>query len=207
VRNTQSTTLLITILATSGLMLLGSTVSAQGLPLDRDTAIEMLTSADRWVEIEGQMQEDGAFLAKEVDILHPEDLANMSEVKVRGAIRDLDRRNSSMTILNYKIIWNAETKIKDVDKKHVLSSKLQNDEGVKIKGQLQPNGTFLARAIQLDVGKEKNGVIRYKQQLLGPAKVIDARGGMLRVVATNVRLRPDCTFFALPVQVEQTANP
>ncbi len=206
-RNTRSITRLITRLTSSGLMLLGSMVSAQGLPLDRDTAIEILAKSDRWIEIEGELQDDGAFLAKEVDILHPEDLANMSEVKVRGAIRNLDRRNSSMTILNYKIVWNAETKIKDADKKHVLSSKLQNDEGVKIKGQLQPNGTFLARSIQLDVSKVKDGVIRYKQQLLGPAKVIDARGGMLRVVSTNVRLRADCTFFDLPVQVEQTTNP
>ena len=202
-RNTRSTTRSITLLASSGLMLLGSTVSAQGLPLDRDKAIEILAASDRWIEIEGELQEDGAFLAKEVDILHPEDLANMSEIKVRGAIQNLDRRNSRMTVLKYKIVWNGETKIKDTDKKHVLSSKLQNDEGVKIKGQLQPDGTFLARSIQLDVGKVKDGVIRYKQGLLGPAKVLDASGGMLRVVSTNVRLRADCTFFDLPVQVEQ----
>lgn len=180
--------------------------AAPQAPLQRAAALELLSASPRWAEVEGKMQADGTFLVKEVDIIAAEDTANMQEVEITGVIRDLDRRRSSLALLNYKVSWNEKTKISDQNKRQILSSKLEPDIGVRVRGQLQADGTFLARKIRLRDGTMKDGEMRYKEQLTGPVDVVDASAGALRILRTKIRLTPDCEFFALPVEVNQ-ANP
>ena len=184
------------------LMLLAQAAWAQR-PLTRDEAMELLAAGSRWVELEGDLQPDGTFVAKEIDIVAAEDSLSMLDVVIGGTIATINRRFSKLTVLSYEVTWNETTKIRDADKHQVLSSKLNEGQGIKVKGKLQEDGTFLARSIQLTAGKPRSdGTVKYKQQLRGPATVVDARDGLLRVVKSNVTLRGDCTFFENPVEVQ-----
>ena len=171
-------------------------------PVDRTAALEMLSAGKRWAEIEGAMQADGTFLAKEVDIVAAEDSAHMQEMEITGTIRDLDRRRSAMTLLGYKVFWNEKSKISDPSKRRILSSKLDNDMDVKATGNPQLDGSFLARKIRLKEVIMKDGKPKHKEGLAGPVEVVDAGGGLLRIMKSNIRLKPECQFFALPVAVE-----
>ena len=180
--------------------------AASQAPLQREAALEVLSAASRWAEVEGKMQADGTFLAKEIDIVAAEDSLHMVEPEITGVIRELDRRRSSMTVLNYKIAWNEKTKISDASKHRILSSKLDNEMGAKITGHLQPDGIFQARKIRLREGTLKDGKMKYKEELVGPVEVLDASAGRLRIMRTNIRLEPTCEYFQLPVQPESAAS-
>jgi len=190
-----------TLLTAVLIALVASRASAQA-PVDRAAALEMLGAANRWAEIEGALQADGSFLAKEVDIVALEDTTHMQEEEISGVIADLDRRRSSMTLLHYKVFWNEQTKISDANKHRILSSKLDNDVGIKATGRMQPDGTFLARKLRLREPTLSGGKPKHKEELVGPVEVLDAGSGLLRIMKTSIRLKPQCQFYALPVQVD-----
>jgi hypothetical protein len=185
-------------------VLIGSTPAA-GLadtPLDRAAALELLRAGSRWAEIEGKLQPDGTFVAKDVEIIAAEDTAHMQEIEITGVISALDPSRRSLKLLGYTILWNDQTKITDPQKRRIPSSELHNDKDATAAGKLQPDGSFVARKLHLREVVLRGGKPKQKQELIGPVEVIDAARGTLRVLKTVVHLKPDCEFVALPVQVE-----
>lgn len=179
------------------------TVVEQAIP--RQQAMQLLASGSRWAVVKGTMQPDGVFLTKEIDIIHTADSLNMQEMEITGVIRNLDRRLSTLTLGNYKVQWNEQTKITDVNKNKILSSKLENDTGLKASGRLQPDGTFLARKLRQREAKQKGGETKYKEEFMGPVQVINAGQGQLLVMRTRISMKPDCEFYDMPVEVRDDA--
>jgi uncharacterized protein DUF5666 len=180
------------------------TVVQQGIP--RQQALQLLSSGSRWAVVKGTMQPDGNFLTREMDIVAPTDSLNMKEMEITGVIRALDRRLSTMTLGNYKVLWNEQTKITDMNKNKILSSKLENETGLKATGRLQPDGTFLARKLRQREAKQKGGETKFKEEFMGPVQVINAGQGQLRVMRTMIRLKPDCEFYDMPVELRDDSQ-
>lgn len=189
------------IMAFLGVSLLAGVAWSQK-PVERDEALQMLSASERWVEIEGEFQGDGSFLAKEIDIVALGDSASMQDMEVSGVITDLDARQKAMTVLGYRIYWNEDTKFTDEYKTKIDSGALKVGAGVKTTGRVQENGSFLASKIRLREGKVKGNKVEYKEELLGPIHVDDGRGGKLLFFRTPVLLRADCRFFALAPKEE-----
>ncbi|MFQ5600275.1 MAG: DUF5666 domain-containing protein [Candidatus Krumholzibacteriia bacterium] len=183
-------------------MLLAGAAWAQP-PIEPDVAYELMAEPGRWAEVDGKLQKDGTFLAKEVEIFSVRDSSNMEDVQIYGAVKKLDRRRSSMKVLGYRIFWDGETTIKDQNKRRILSSKLKNDIGVKVQGYMRANGTFKATKIKLKEGKVKDGKVKAKEKLVGPVEVLDARDGWLRILNTDIKVRPDAVFTEVPVEVAE----
>jgi len=159
----------------------------------------MLRAGQRWAEIEGSMQADGTFLANRVDIIAAEDQDHMQAMEIRDVIADLDLRRSSMTLPRYTILWNEQAKISDDEKRRIPSAKLDNGMEIKVTGRPRPDGTLLARKLQLRILAAPGAQPQYKQELVGPVEVLDAGSGSLHILKTNIRPMPECQFFALPV--------
>jgi len=183
-----------------------NTATAQ-IPLKRDAAFEMMTDPGRWIEVDGSFQKDGTFIAKEVEVIALADTSNMEEPQIYGAIEKIDRRRSTMKVLSYRIAWDQETTIKDASKHRILSSKLENGMGIKVQGHLRNNGVFLANKLKLRRVKMKNGKpAKPKQKLVGPVTVLDAREGWLRILDTDIFVRPDAKFVEVLVESEEEAE-
>jgi hypothetical protein len=194
----RSICLVVTFLGTS--LLAGSAWSQK--PLERDEAMQILAASERWVEIEGEFQANGSFVAKEIDIVALGDSASMEDMEISGVITDLAPNQKAMTVLGYRIYWEEDTKFTDEYKEKIDPKVLEVGAGVKTSGNLQENGSFLASKIRLREGKVKGNEVKYKEELLGPVRVIDAAAGKLLFVRTPVRLRPDCRFFVLAPEVD-----
>jgi hypothetical protein len=183
---------------TAGLLLgsltLVHTAAAQA-PLKRAAAFEMMTDPGRWIEVDGNFQKDGTFIAKEVEVFSLADTSNMEEAQIYGAIEKLDRRRSTMTVLNYRVAWDQDTTIKDADKHRILSSKLEDGMSIKLQGHLRDNGIFWATKLKLKGEKIKDGQpAKPKEKLVGPVRVLDERGGWVRILNTDILIRPDAKF-------------
>lgn len=154
----------------------------------------------RWVEVDGKFQADGTLLGKEVEIIALEDTSNMEETHIYGAIEKLDRRRSTMMVLGYRVGWDKETTIKDPNKHRILSSKLENGMAVKVQGHLRDNGIFWAGKLKLkEQDMKSDGSIEDpKEKLVGPVTVLDERGGWIRILNTDILLRPDATYVEMP---------
>lgn len=190
----------------AGLMLttlaLHDPASAQP-PLARETAFEMMAEPGRWVEVNGKLQGDGTFLAKEVEIFSLADTCNMEEPHVYGAIEKLDRRRGTMVVLRYRVSWDEETTIKDANKHRILSSKLENGMGIKVQGFLRNNDVFYAKKLKLKKMKVKDGKRKAKEKLVGPVTVLDARDGWIRILNTDILIRHDAKFVEVLPEIEE----
>ena len=178
-------------------LLLGcATAVVAGPPLARDEALKLMARPGSWIEADGAMQPDGTLLGKDFEIVAPGDTANKEEPAIYGTVENLNRAKSSMKILGYMVQWNADTTFKDDSKRKILSSKVDEGAGVKVQGNLQPNGTFLATKVKLQaVQRSSDGKVKgAKEKVFGPVTVLDARTGRLRVLNTTVTLRPDATL-------------
>ena len=190
-----------TIASWFAITLVAATAHAQQ-PLDRKEALELLAASTRWVEIEGGLQADGTFVAKEIDIIAVDDTAHTNDMEISGVITKLDVPQKAMTLLGYRVSWDGKTKFTDDYKAKIDAGKLAVGSGVKATGRMQENGTFLTTKIRLREGKVKGNEVKHKEELLGPIQVTDAAAGKLLFAKTQVLLRPDCRFFALPAQAE-----
>ena len=173
-------------------------------PIQRPEALKMLSSGSRWAEIEGKLQPDGSFIADDVEIIAAEDAANMKEMELTGVTAAVDPAKSSLKLLGYTVKWNDQTKITDEQKQKVQASSLQNGKDLKATGQMQPDGTFLARKLRLREASMKDGQVKHKEKITGPVQVLDAGKGTLRVLKTTVQLEPNCDFVSLPVEVQES---
>ena len=172
-------------------------------PLAREAAFEMMADPGRWIEVDGKLNADGTFMAKEVEVFSLADSSNMEEPHVYGGIEKLDRRRSTMMILGYRVSWDDETTIKDADKHRILSSKLENGMGLKVQGHLRNNGIFHADKLKLKRVKEGK---KAKQKLVGPVTVLDARDGWVRILNTDILIRPDAKFVEVMPELEEDAE-
>lgn len=180
---------------TAGLALLLCAAAAMaGPPLKPDQAFKLMARPGSWIEADGSMQADGTLFAKDVEIYAPGDSAELEEPAIYGAVSDLNRTKSTMRVLGYIVTYDANTTLKDENKRQILSSKIQNGMGVKIQGDMQPNGTFKATKIKVHAGKTKDGKFKAKEKLFGPVTIIDERAGLLRILNTTVKLREDVTL-------------
>jgi hypothetical protein len=178
---------------------LGATAAVAGPPLARDQAMNLMARPGSWIEADGALLPDGTFAAKDVEIYAPGDTAELEEPAIYGAVANLNRAKSTLRVLGYTVTWDAQTTLKDENKRKVLSSKLQDGMGVKVQGSLQPNGTFKATKIRIHAGKNIGGKVKVKEKVFGPVTVVDARSGRLRIMDTLVNLREDAVLIeAIP---------
>jgi hypothetical protein len=182
----------------SALPILVENASAQA-PLSREAALQMMADPGRWVEVDGKWQKDGTFLGKEFEVIALEDTSNMEECQIYGAIEKIDRRRSTMVVLGYRIGWDKETTIKDANKHRILSSKLENGMAIKVQGFLRNNGVFWAGKLKLkDQDIKDDGTLESpKQKLVGPVTILDERGGWIRILNTDILMRPDAKFVEM----------
>ena len=166
-----------------------------GPPLARDDALKLMGRPGSWIEVDGSLLPDGTFSAKEVEIYAPGDTASIEESAIYGPVQNLNRAKSTMRVLNYTILYDSQTTLKDENKRQILSSKIQNEMGVKVQGSVQPNNTFKATKIKLQKVRLKDGKPKPKESLFGPVSIVDARAGLLRILNTSVQLREDATII------------
>jgi hypothetical protein len=189
----------------SSLILVGP--AAAQAPLQRQAAFEMMADPGRWIEVDGSFQKDGTFLAKEVEVISLADTSNMEEPQIYGAIQKIDRRRSTMLVLNYRIAWDKETTIKDAEKHRILSSKLEDGMSIKIQGHLRNNGVFWANKLKLKGEKIKDGKpAKAKEKLVGRVSILDERGGWVRILNTDILIRPDAKFVEVLPDLEDNAE-
>lgn len=181
--------------------------AAAQAPLKRDAAFEMMAEPGRWIEVDGNFQKDGTYIAKEVEVIALADTSNMEEAQIYGAIEKIDRRRSTMQVLNYRIGWDQETTIKDADKHRILSSKLEDGMAIKIQGHLLGNGMFWASKLKLKKEQIKDGqVAKPKQKLMGPVSILDETGGWVRILNTDILIKPDAKFVEVLPDLEDNAE-
>ena len=173
-------------------------------PLQRPDALKILSSGSRWAEVEGKLQPDGSFLANDVEIIAADDAANMKDMEITGVASDVDAAKSSLMLVGYTVQWNEQTKITDAQQQKIPGASLQSGKDIRATGHVQPDGTFLARKLRLRQAEFKEGQPKHKQEIIGPVQVVDAGKGTLRVIRTQVQLKSDCEFVALPVEVEES---
>lgn len=177
---------------TAGLaLLLCATAAMAGPPLKHDQAFQLMARSGSWIEADGSMQQDGTLIAKDIEIYAPGDTAELEEPAIYGSVNELNRTKSTLRVLGYVVTYDATTTLKDENKRQILSSKIQNGMGVKIQGNLQPNGTFKATKIKVHAGKTKDGKFKAKEKLFGPVTILDERAGLLRILNTTVKMRED----------------
>ena len=168
-----------------------------GAPVSLDQGMKLLSQPGRWIDTDGALQPDGTYLAKEVQIVATGDTSQTKEAAIYGAVQSLNRAKGTMMVLGYSIAYDKDTTLKDENKRKILSSKIENGMGVKVQGHLQPNGTFMATKIKLQ--KTKDGNSKPKTKLFGPATVVDARHGLLKVLNTTIKLRDDAQITEQPL--------
>jgi len=185
--------------AVLGPIVLWAVAAWAGAPLTREQGLKLMAETGRWIETDGVLQPDGTYLAKEIEIYAPGDTAEIGEVAISGAVHNLNRLKSTLSVFGYLVTYDGETTLKDENKRPILSSKIQNGMGVKVQGSLQPNGTFKATKIKLQKGKTKDGAFKAKEQIFGPVSVVDARNGLLKVLNTGIKLREDALLTEKPL--------
>lgn len=172
-----------------------ATAAFAGPPLNRDEALKLLARPGSWVEADGAQLPDGSMSGKDFEVYAPGDTAETEDAAIYGAVQSLNRAKSTMRVLGYTVTWDANTTIKDDQKRTVLSSKIEEGAGVKVQGAVQSNGSFKATKIKLATMKNKDGKLKAKEKVFGPCTVVDAKHGVLRVMNTTVNLREDATFI------------
>ena len=160
-----------------------------GPPLSQDEAMKLLSQPNRWIDTDGALRPDGTYVAKEIQIAATSAITPTEDPAIYGAVEGLDRTKGMMKVLGYRVLYDGQTKLQDENKKVILSSRIQDGSNVKVQGKLLPNGAFQATKIRLQ--KMDKGKTRGKTKLYGPATVVDARAGTLKVLNTTVMLRPD----------------
>jgi len=189
-------------IVTGCLVLLASAGSAlAGPPLSLEAAVQLASRPGSWIESDGDLLADGTFQGKEYEIYSAENEAELEEAAIYGAVTDLNRAKSTMRVLGYVVTWDAQTTLKDENKRQILSSKLKDGIGVKVQGSLDPNGTFKATKIKLQGEKNVNGKIKIKEKIFGPVTVLDARDGHMRVLNTTIIPRPNASFIEVTPQL------
>jgi hypothetical protein len=187
-------------------LVLASTAAAQP-PLTRAAAFEMMADPGRWVEVDGDFQKDGTFLANEVEVISLADSSSMEDPGVTGAVEKIDRRRSTMVVLNYRIAWDKETTIKDADKHRILSSKLEDGMAIKVQGHLRDNGVFWSTKLKLKKEKIKDGKIdKPKEKLVGPVTVLNERDGWVRILNTDILIRHDAKLVEVMPDLDEDAE-
>ena len=158
------------VLIVVGCMLVAAAASGQQ-PLARPDAMKLLAEPGRWINTDGALQPDGTYVAKQIMIYAPTDSVNIGERAIIGTISNLNRVKNTLTVLNYRVTFDAKTTLKDEAKQVIPVAKIQDGMGAKVQGQLLPDGTFHATKARWVV------VLR---------RVVDAVGSRVRVV------RPIC---------------
>lgn len=163
-------------------------------PITKDQALNLMSRPGSWIEADGVMQANGSLLGKDIEVYSPGDTAELEEPAIYGAVTQLNRAKSTMRVLGYLVVWDAETTLKDENKRQILSSKLSDGIGVKVQGMIQANGTFKATKIKLQERRVKNDKVKIKEKVFGPVTVLDARSGELRILDTPVTPAGNATF-------------
>jgi hypothetical protein len=169
-----------------------------GPPLQVDHALALMSRPGSWIEAAGDLQADGTLLTKEVEIYSEADSAELEEASIYGAVTRLDLKKGAMRVIGYNVSFDGDTTIKDDIKRVIDISRIQEGQGIKVQGRLQSNGRFAATKIKLQ--GDKTGKGKVKEKVFGPVRVVDARAGLLRVLNTPVKLRPDATLWEAVVQ-------
>ena len=169
-----------------------------GPPLPLDRALELMARPGAWIEAAGDLQAEGTLLTKEVEIYSAADSAELEEAAIYGAATRLDLTKGAMRVLGYTLSFDSDTTIKDDMKRPTDISKIKEGRGIKVQGSLQANGRFAATKIKLQ--GDKTGKGKVKEKVFGPVRVVDARAGLLRVLNTPVKLRPDAMLWEAVVQ-------
>jgi hypothetical protein len=185
------------LLAGAAFSCVAAVAAATAGPVPKDQALQLMARPGAWIEADGVLQADGTLLGKDVEVYAPGDTAELEEPAVYGAIQNLNRAKSTMRILGYVVVWDAQTTLKDATKRQILSSKLQDGMGVKVQGTIQANGTFKATKIKLQDERVKNGKVKVKEKVFGPVTVLNSRDGALRVLNTPVLLAGNSTFVEI----------
>ena len=172
---------------------------AGAAPVPKDQALELMARPGSWIEADGVMQADGTLLGKDLEVYSPGDTAELEEPAIYGEVTMLNRAKSTMRVLGYVVTWDAETTLKDENKRKILSSKIEEGIGVKIQGELQTNGTFKATKIKLQDKRIKNDKLKIKEKIFGPVTILDARSGALRVLNTPVALAGNASFVEVEI--------
>jgi hypothetical protein len=186
------------LLAGGGLALWVATAAAG--PVPKDQALQLMMRPGSWIEADGVMQPDGTLLGKDFEVYAASDTAELEEPAIYGAVSNINRAKMTMRVLGYVVVWDAQTTLKDDQKRQILSSKLDDGMGVKVQGMLMPNGTFKASKIKTQAQKVKNGKVKIKEKVFGPVTVLDPRDGAFRVLNTTVSSAPNAAFVeVIPV--------
>ena len=177
-----------------------------GQPLSRPEAMKLLAQKGRWIDTDGTMQPDGSYLAKQIMIYSPTDSVNIGETAITGYIANLNRAKSTLSVLNYRVTYDAKTTLKDENKRIIPSSKIQDGMGAKVQGKLLPDGTFHATKIRLQKAKMKGGDLKVKQRLFGPVTILDPSKAVLKVLNTTIKLRDDAQLTEHPPGIKSELN-
>ncbi len=178
---------------------LSATAAFAGPPLGRDFAMKQIARPGSWVEADGTLMPDGTLMGKDFEIYAPADSLGEDRA-IYGAIQDINRVKSTMKVLGYVVTWDDKTTIKDELKRQIMSSKMEDGMAVKVQGSVQANGSFKATKFRVTTVKLPGGK-KAKEKVYGPATLIDAKNGVMRILNTTVTLRQDA------VLVEAAPNP
>lgn len=180
-------------IVTACLVLIGAGTALAGRPIKLEEAMQLASRPGSWIEADGDVLPDGSLQGKDFEVYAPGDTAELEEPAIYGEVIDLNRAKSSMRCLGYFVTWDANTTIKDENKRKILSSKLKDGMGVKIQGTLQPNGSFMATKIKI----HSRGSDKPKTKIFGPVTILDAETGRMRILNTIVSVRPKHTFVEI----------
>ena len=174
-------------------------------PIDRGIGLEMAADEGRWAAVKGELQGDGTFFADEIELIALGDAEGTEIMEVRGIISNINVQRRTLRVMNYSVVWEEKARIRDADKNKISAKELKNNVGATVEGHFK-DGKFVANDIRQRSGKIKNGKLIYKQEIIGPIKVIDLEAGLIRVIDTDVRLVQNCQFFELPMQVKSAGE-
>src|SRR2546425_1894935 len=88
--------------------------------LTRDQALKLLSRPGRWIDTGGAPQDDGTYLASQIQIVAAADEAQMIDPAITGIVENLDPAKGTLTVLGYKITFDSnKTVFKDAKKKPI----------------------------------------------------------------------------------------
>ena len=148
----------------------------------------------QFVEVEGTNQPDETVVATKIKLEDRDDIDDRPgfRVKLRGGIDELDPDNGTMTVLNFTILMDADTRLRDEHNLPIAFTDFAVGQIVKVKGRLQPDGTILAAKIEIKDDPPPEG--SNNVQVLGTINSIDLVGDSFMVNGVLVSI-DDGTFF------------
>jgi len=183
-----------TIVTACLVLVAGAGTAFAGRPIQLKEAMQLASRPGSWIEADGDVLPDGSFQGKDFEVYSPGDTLQCDTPAIYGKLTDLNRTKSTLRCLGYFVTWDANTTIKDENKRKILSSKLEEGMGIKIQGTLQPNGSFMASKIKI----YSRGTEKAKEKVFGPVTILDPETGKMRILNTVITVKPNGTFVETP---------